>query len=250
MAGPGGEWRCLAKAELRLARRSKGKARQGRDCNAQFFHQKQPNQKIMKIRITLTEEMLGTKAANKDVFADFIASKAPDGDTRKQELDTAEHREEAGTTVFHRDPATGNPILWDYQVKGFLKEAANIMRQTYEEGEAEEGAKKKRNPWGSAKSKFDNMVFVFPRIISMGSFAKLDVCERPLRAETMQGPRVSLARSEIIPAGTSFDVEIRLLPGSPVTEKMVKQCLDYGALKGIGQWRNSGKGRFTWEEVA
>jgi hypothetical protein len=28
----------------------------------------------MKLKITLTEEMLGTKAANKDVFADFIAS--------------------------------------------------------------------------------------------------------------------------------------------------------------------------------
>jgi hypothetical protein len=27
----------------------------------------------LKIRLTLLEEMLGTKAANKDVFADFIA---------------------------------------------------------------------------------------------------------------------------------------------------------------------------------
>ena len=32
-------------------------------------------------------------------------------------------------------------------------------------------------------------------------------------------------------------------------EAAVKECLDYGALRGLGQWRNSGKGRFAWEEV-
>lgn len=30
---------------------------------------------------------------------------------------------------------------------------------------------------------------------------------------------------------------------------MVRECLDYGVLRGLGQWRNSGKGRFEWEEV-
>lgn len=32
-------------------------------------------------------------------------------------------------------------------------------------------------------------------------------------------------------------------------EKVVREWLDYGALRGIGQWRNSGKGRFEWEEI-
>ena len=27
------------------------------------------------------------------------------------------------------------------------------------------------------------------------------------------------------------------------------ELLDYGAMRGIGQWRNSGKGRFVWEEI-
>lgn len=204
----------------------------------------------MKIRITLTEDMLGTKAANKDVFADFIASKAPDGDLRKEELDTAEHREEAGTTIFHRDPATGQLMIWDYQVKGFLKEAGNIMRQAEEDpGTDEATGKKARKKWGNAKSKIDNFIFVFPRKIILGKAKPDDICERPLRAETMQGPRVSLARSEVVGSGTSFECEIRIFPGSPITEEMVRACLDYGALKGLGQWRNSGKGRFTWEEI-
>ena len=30
----------------------------------------------------------------------------------------------------------------------------------------------------------------------------------------------------------------------------VREWLDYGALRGLFQWRNSGKGRFEWEEVA
>ena len=44
----------------------------------------------LKIEITLIEEMLGTKAANPEVFATFIASKAPDGDKRREEIETAE----------------------------------------------------------------------------------------------------------------------------------------------------------------
>ena len=30
----------------------------------------------------------------------------------------------------------------------------------------------------------------------------------------------------------------------------VREWLDYGRLNGIGQWRNSGKGRFVWEELS
>lgn len=30
-------------------------------------------------------------------------------------------------------------------------------------------------------------------------------------------------------------------------EAVVREWLDYGQLRGIGQWRNSGKGRFTYE---
>lgn len=203
----------------------------------------------MKVEITLTEEMLGTKAANKDVFADFIASKAPDDDRRKQELETAEHREEAGTTIFHRIPETGELMLWDYQVKGFLKEAADIIRQTGDEDEEEEGKKRKGKKWGSAKSKFDNFVFVSPRMLSLGKTEPDGICERPLRCQTMQGPRVSVARSEVISSGTSFVVEIHLIDGGPITKDMIRQCLDYGQYKGFGQWRNSGKGRFSYRVI-
>jgi len=29
----------------------------------------------------------------------------------------------------------------------------------------------------------------------------------------------------------------------------IHQWLDYGKLRGLGQWRNSGKGIFEWQEI-
>lgn len=199
----------------------------------------------MKIRITLTERMLGTKSANMDLFTDYIASKAPDGDAKKEELETAKHKEEAGTTIFHRD-ADGEIIIWNYQIKGFLKEAGDAIRQC---STSEVGPTGKGKKWGSLKAKVDNFVFVYPRQIKLGTKEPAEWCERPLRVMTMQGPRVSVAKSEVIASGTSFEVEINILKGAPITEKMIEQILDYGQLKGLGQWRNAGNGSFTWEKL-
>lgn len=54
----------------------------------------------------------------------------------------------------------------------------------------------------------------------------------------------SLANSEEIPAGSTCEFDVILLDDSH--EKVVREWLDYGILRGIGQWRNSGKGRFTY----
>lgn len=193
----------------------------------------------MKVKITLKEEMLGTKAANPDVFADFIASKHPTGTPAKDELDRAEHREEAGTTVFHRDEH-GNVGIYDYQIKGFFKDACGALRNA-------DGTNSKTLK--AYKTRIDGLIFVEPRFITMSlpEGAKPGVCERPLRAETMQGPRVSVCRSETVPAGTTFEVEIVSLNDDML--KLIEEWLDYGRLRGLGQWRNSGKGRFVWEKV-
>jgi hypothetical protein len=197
------------------------------------------------VKITLTEEMLGTKAANKDVFADFIASKAPDGDKRKEELDTAEHREEAGTTVFHQQD--GKHGLWDYQIKGFFKDACGALRNA-------DGTLSSKVV--AYKSRIDQIIFVGPRFIPVELSGPIGICERPLRCDTAQGPRVSVARSETIPAGSSFTVEITCLAkkvgkadSAVDADALIDEWLNYGALRGLGQWRNSGKGRFTWENV-
>ena len=73
-------------------------------------------------------------------------------------------------------------------------------------------------------------------------------CQRPLRAQTAQGERVSLANSEEIPAGSSCQFEVLCMDDSH--EAAVMEWLEYGRLRGLGQWRNSGKGRFTYELLA
>ena len=72
-------------------------------------------------------------------------------------------------------------------------------------------------------------------------------CQRPLRAQTMQGERVSLASSDEVPAGAVLTCDVECLDESH--EAAVREWLDYGSLRGLGQWRNSGKGRFEWEEL-
>lgn len=91
------------------------------------------------------------------------------------------------------------------------------------------------------------MIFVFPRHIEFEGVEEVKECQRPLRAQTPQGERVSLAISEEIPSGASIKFRIECL--SDDHENAVREWLDYGKYSGIGQWRNSGKGRFVWEEI-
>lgn len=99
------------------------------------------------------------------------------------------------------------------------------------------------------KSVIDSTIFVFPRKIAlqMPEGGKVDVLERPLRAETMQGPRVALAKSETVPEGTKLVIKVKFLVDA--TKKTFEEWLDYGALRGIGQWRNGSFGRFCWKEL-
>lgn len=197
----------------------------------------------MKVRITLTEEMLGTASANPEIHKEFIASKSADAAKAEEEMKTihAEELMNKAMTVFPRGD-DGTPVLFDYQVKGFFKDAVGLLLEL---SDKEVKVGKTRLSKFTHKRLVDNYVFITPRKIKLAPCGP--VCTRPLRAETMQGERVALASSETVPAGTVFEFEVKTL--APALEDMLKECLDYGALKGIGQWRNSGKGRFTWEEI-
>jgi hypothetical protein len=144
---------------------------------------------------------------------------------------------EKSMTIFPRDK-DGNPILWDYQIKGFFKDSCSALRKVT--GTASSKIK-------AYKKEIDGLIFVFPREIKINLNGEIGICERPLRAQTAQGERVALASSETVPAGSSAKITIRCL--SDAHEKAVREWLDYGQLKGLGQWRNSGKGRFSWEEI-
>lgn len=204
----------------------------------------------LKFRINFIEGLLGTAPNDEDVYKNFIASKAPDAKPIEDEIAAVGVDEvaERGMTVFPRDP-DGNPILFDYQIKGFFKDACGMLSRLTEKDE--NGKKKAKNESGKItayKKVIDGLIFVEPRMIPIQINGELGICQRPLRASTAQGDRVALAMSEEIPAGSSVEFTVRCLDDN--NAKAVREWMEYGVLRGIGQWRNSGKGRFTFEEIS
>lgn len=195
--------------------------------------------KTLKVKLTFTEPILGTCPQNEDIYRDFIGSKAPDASTVDDEVEAlgADAVVEKGKTVFPRLD-DGTPFLYDYQIKGFLKDTVGGLRKVKNTQSSKIKAYKKE---------IDKLIFPEPRCIPILFDGNIAECQRPLRAQTMQGERVSLAISESIPAGATVEFTITML--SDEHEALVRECLDYGRFSGIGQWRNSGKGRFTWEEI-
>lgn len=191
----------------------------------------------MKVKVTTTEEMLGTAPANPEIYQEYIASKAPDAMSTEDEV--AAIGEEAvfdsKMTVFGRNN-DGQPIVWDYQWKGLFKDACGMLRRV----PGTESSKMK-----AFKKIIDGLIFVEERQIPVQTDKPIGICERPLRAQTAQGERVALAASESIAPGAVMEFTIKCLTDNDI--KAVKEWLDYGALRGFGQWRNSGAGRFSWE---
>ena len=204
-----------------------------------------------KYRLTGITSMLGSNPANPEIHSAYVAAKAESLAKAQQEtsmLPTEEdlkNIKEQGLTVFLRN-GRGQLCLGNHVIKGFLKAALATLKDQV--GVA------------SAKTKIDNLVFVEPTYITIMRDGEPVMepdgyNERSLRAETMQGPRVSLASSEEIDAPWTLDIELTLIENSgtakskALTWEILETVLDYGRFKGLGQWRNSGKGSFTWERL-
>lgn len=193
----------------------------------------------IKTKITFIEGLLGTASNNPEIHREFIASKAPDALTAEEEVAAlgAEEVVEKGMTVFPRDK-DGNPALFDYQVKGFFKDACGSLRKV-------PGSKCSKIK--AYKKEIDGLLFVYPRMIPLSMPGELTECQRPLRAQTAMGERIALAHSEEAPAGTAIEITIECLTKDMY--ELALECLDYGEMRGLGQWRNSGKGRFSYELI-
>lgn len=195
--------------------------------------------KSLKVRIHFFEEVLGTSSNNPNIHSEYIASKSGDAMKIDEEIEAigiADYIDKS-MTVFPRDKE-GNAIFWDYHFKGFFKDSAAALRKV---------TGSKCSKVKAYKKEIDGLLFVYPRRIPihMPEGGCISSCERPLRAQTAQGERVALANSETVPAGSWVDIEIECM--TDAMYDLALECLDYGKRRGIGQWRNSGKGRFTYE---
>lgn len=194
--------------------------------------------KKIHVKVTYIDELLGTANSDPDVHERWIASNAPDALSTKEEIAAigAEEFEHRAMTIFPRNKE-GEPCTYDYQWRGFFKEACATLRRS---------TGYKSTKLKAFKKEIDGLVFVEPRMIplQLPKDGTIGNCQRPLRAQTMQGDRVALANSETVPAGTVQEFDVVLLKDD--LEPYVYEWLEYGRYRGTGQWRNSGKGKFVY----
>lgn len=213
-----------------------------------------PNKRWYKI--TFIDDVLATTPGSEDVYRKHIRTKMKE-DAKKEGIElTDEHlddeaslydfdeRERQGMTIFPRNEE-GAPVIWAYQFKGNFKEACGMLKKA--DGSLSAGLR-------AHKKEIDGLVFIEgedpmnpDQIVIDTHGEELGRCERPLRASTPQGERVSLACSESAPKGSTAVLAIKCYKSD--LWPLIEEWLDYGADKGLMQWRNSGKGRFVWQEI-
>ena len=205
--------------------------------------------KALDCRIRTIQETLGTCPGDKDIYESFIASKAPEAADITEEISAygVDVVAEKGKTIFLKDEE-GHPFIWAYMIRGFLKQAAAACKQATGSKTAKSGLKahKKRVDLNIFLPNSQRKLFWTNPDGSLVNMDEIGDCQRPLRADTAQGPRVSLANSETIPAGSILTFRLYVLDDALVD--LVIEWLRYGCLNGLGQWRNSGKGSFVLEE--
>lgn len=191
------------------------------------------------VGLTFVEDVLGTWPADRELHTRYVSSKAPAPWLQAEEGDAIpEVTYETGVTVFPQDDK--GLFLYNFHIKGALKEAANVLKDQL--------------VIKNARAKVDNYVFINPRrlyfVKNGATVTEPDgVLERPLRAQTMQGPRVALAASEYVAAPVNISFEIMVLDNKEITPDVIEVLLQYGAYKGVGQWRNGGFGQYTYELI-
>lgn len=210
----------------------------------------------MRVRCTFIDSILGGEPNSKELHEDYIQSKIPDDQYEPEELERIKSEElqalmegdEKGKTVFYRNEA-GEPCLKNNHIKGFFKSACAALKSDKDTLSSK---------MTSYKKEIDTKIFVFAdasdrssRFIPIQNYGEIGSCQRPLRAQTMQGERVAIADSEEIHEGAfiEFDVVMLKHDKKPIKPELIEEWLQFGEFNGLGQWRNSGHGAFTYEVI-
>lgn len=191
---------------------------------------------LKEVEVELITDMLGTVPKDKDVYAAYIATKAPKVKQSEEEVETVPEEDDKemkaaearGWTGFHKDE--NGIFIYSYMIKGFLKSAQETLQEL--------DAVKKIPAY---KKWIDRLVFVHPRRIYFGQAEPDPHLSRPLRTMTPKGERVTVARSDTVKAGKVLKFQIELFDNKKgYTWEHLAVLFDYGAYVGLGQWRGSG----------
>lgn len=166
------------------------------------------------------------------------------GERAEELLETIDEHESKGTCFFFHN---GMPAIGNHMIYGFMKAASGAICRTHEK--ARETILQSKAYTCSVINehvRIDSKFLVFDKDIKRKENGKPDYFQRSLRATTPQGPRVTLAKSEVVEEGASIEFILKVFEGSPLKESHIKRIFDYGELKGLGQWRNADFGSFTY----
>lgn len=147
------------------------------------------------------------------------------------------------------------PYLYDYQIRGMFKDSCGMLWRAKGQN-LSSGLK-------AYKKIIDGGIYVFPRHIGIempdtyidddgnikqtfDEHGRLFKKQRSMRTSSPAGQFNALASSEVVPAGSRMRFVVGLT--DPDFRKYVEEWLDYGLVRGIAQWRNSGTGIFRWRE--
>lgn len=98
----------------------------------------------------------------------------------------------------------------------------------------------KYRDWIGDRVSFDREFYPFE--------GKIELFDRSLRAQTMQGPRVSIACSErcVNPSNVTF----KIMTEAEVSKEILEAIFDRGLFKGVSQWANAQYGCFNYKIIA
>jgi hypothetical protein len=223
---------------------------------------------LLVVELTFIEKMLATSPTDPATYEQYIIGKAEEKGIKvdkKDELKTLKNKSqeeeeeqeeekipEERTMVFHRED-DGKPFIYSYMIKGHYKTACEALRKV--SGTESEKIK-------SYTKAIDIRIFInssnvapmpapyrsiFPMHIPL-ILPKNGIVEflaRPMKGQTMRGPRITILKSEFVPIGTKIGFVIKTLDDK--LRDAIEEWLEYGAEYGLGAWRNAGFGKFEYK---
>jgi len=155
--------------------------------------------------------------------------------------ETLVEKELQGTTIFLRHEE--KPCIGDHMIYGFMKAAGTAICDVSKRAK---GVVLQSNTYTTRI--VNTHVRCAQRFIVFDREADAEFCQRSLRAKTAQGDRIAIAKSEVMPVGSTLEFDLKVLKNSPLKSEHIKRMFEYGSeFSGLGQWRNAGNGMFDFE---